>query len=780
MTVSAQTTFNTYTGNGVTTVFPYQFKILAGSDLQVYVAGALKALGVDYTVSGVGVDTGGNVTFITSAPAAAAVVSIIRAMSAARSTDYQLQGDFNTATVNPDFDKPILLIQDLQTQLGRSIRMPVDEVGTLPTLPSIAARTSKFIAFDAFGQPIASAGTGGGDSALRTDLASTLSGSAGAQLSGHRRTEAGSVARSVASALAALSGVNLADFVTDFTGATDQTTGINAAITAAMSAISKSNTIVHPGGNIRHDSQILAPGGLTVLGFSRAACQFSFGGTPGTSPANTRSAWRYNSGAVNSSGYANVTFERVRLHYTNSVNFSANLELSAGGFSYFNIINCWISGFASYGLILDATELCFVHDCLIENNSGIATGANILITNGATRSAGQGIGYSNVISIRDNQLSGNGAYGLLDEGGNNLVVDGNNFNEHRFPVAVSGRTSLRLGINSYETHKATGSAAVLFSNLDLAGNNVGPCFGFEVKGGGFYADLSAGGSELVFFSQTYAVTAVTKAASAVFTINTVSATNPFFVGCPVTAKSLGGMVEMNDQTGIVSAIGGVSGAWTFTLPINSTAFTNYTAGGNVACFHMAGDIKANNFGAQVNRTAAIDVTYLANSEVGSNFDYGNASMTHYTGVHIDALGNDLKPPQNGALVALGINGPNQTDTRFRHIVNSGFQYATPKVIPYSAAMAFDMKDGNAFEITPTNGVGFTLNSPSNATGGNKYRVWIINTTGGALGAITLGGSFRTTGAITQPATGFRRWIEFEVNVGGLSYETNRSLLDLAN
>lgn len=199
MTVAVQTTFNAYTGNGVTTVFPYQFKVLDQTDLAVYVGGVLKALTADYTLSGVGIDAGGSVTMLV-APGAAVSVSIFRAMQAKRTTDYQTAGDFAALTVNPDFDRAVLLIQDVNTQLGRSVRTPVDEVGTLPTLPSIASRSGKYIAFDALGQPVASVGTGN-DAALRADLASTTAGAAGSALAGHRRNAAGSVARSVGSKL---------------------------------------------------------------------------------------------------------------------------------------------------------------------------------------------------------------------------------------------------------------------------------------------------------------------------------------------------------------------------------------------------------------------------------------------------------------------------------------------------------------------------------------------------------------------------------------------------
>ncbi len=194
MTVAQQTPYSPYVGNGVTTVFPYTFKILDEADLAVYVNGALQTLNVNYSVSGVGLDGGGSVTFLTGAPGSSLSVSIIRAMAVKRLTDYQVGGDFNAVQVNPDFDRAILLIQDVHTQLGRSIRTPADEVGTLPTLPSIAMRAGKFSGFDANGLPTALTGTGT-DTALRTDLANGLSGP-GADLIAQKRTLT-EIARSV-------------------------------------------------------------------------------------------------------------------------------------------------------------------------------------------------------------------------------------------------------------------------------------------------------------------------------------------------------------------------------------------------------------------------------------------------------------------------------------------------------------------------------------------------------------------------------------------------------
>lgn len=119
MTVSAQTPINQSNANGVTTVFPYTFRILDASDLRVDVDGDVKTLGVDYTVSGVGADGGGNVTFV-AAPASG-VVSRRRAMPLTRETDFQDQGELPAATLDEDLDRAVMLVQQLQEQIDRAI-----------------------------------------------------------------------------------------------------------------------------------------------------------------------------------------------------------------------------------------------------------------------------------------------------------------------------------------------------------------------------------------------------------------------------------------------------------------------------------------------------------------------------------------------------------------------------------------------------------------------------------------------------------------------------------
>lgn len=134
MTVSAQTPINRSTGNGVTTVFPYDFKILAAADIQVTVDGVAKTLNVDYTVSGVGNEAGGNVT-MTVAPANLTSVVRRRNMGLVRTTDYQDQGELPAATLDADIDATVLMIQQVDEQIGRALTLPAGVVGVSAELP---------------------------------------------------------------------------------------------------------------------------------------------------------------------------------------------------------------------------------------------------------------------------------------------------------------------------------------------------------------------------------------------------------------------------------------------------------------------------------------------------------------------------------------------------------------------------------------------------------------------------------------------------------------------
>ena len=74
MTISTVTFFKVYIATAGQTVFPYDFKILEASHLHAYVNGSEKAYGVDFTVTGEGTPTGGNLTFVTGLTAGDLVI----------------------------------------------------------------------------------------------------------------------------------------------------------------------------------------------------------------------------------------------------------------------------------------------------------------------------------------------------------------------------------------------------------------------------------------------------------------------------------------------------------------------------------------------------------------------------------------------------------------------------------------------------------------------------------------------------------------------------------
>ncbi len=166
MTVSAQTPINRSTGNGVTTVFPYTFKIISDADIEVTVDDVVKTLNVDYTVTGAGVDAGGNVT-MTTAPAAATTVVRRRNMGIVRTTDYQDQGALPAATLDADIDSAVLMVQQVNESFNRSLKIPISSTASAD-LPAPEAGT--LLGWNATGDALISVPS---SSAVATDLAVT-------------------------------------------------------------------------------------------------------------------------------------------------------------------------------------------------------------------------------------------------------------------------------------------------------------------------------------------------------------------------------------------------------------------------------------------------------------------------------------------------------------------------------------------------------------------------------------------------------------------------------
>lgn len=158
MTISSSPARWVYTATADQTVFAYTTEIQDDSWLKVYDDGALVSSG--YSVSGVGQSSGGNVTF-TTGRSSGAVISIEKVPPRTQTRPFPNTGDFDTSEVEDALDKLTMLVQDVDQNVTRSLRQPVEDATDINRLPAKASRASKYLAFDSDGHPIASSGPTG-------------------------------------------------------------------------------------------------------------------------------------------------------------------------------------------------------------------------------------------------------------------------------------------------------------------------------------------------------------------------------------------------------------------------------------------------------------------------------------------------------------------------------------------------------------------------------------------------------------------------------------------
>lgn len=189
MTVSTAPTPLTYSGDGSTTAFPITWKYNAKSHV---VATLRSSAGVEtvwvlttnYTLTDPG--TSGTLTALV-APALGETLVITLEPPNTQASRLPLGGDFPSPTVEDGLDLTAQRDAKIEALFNRSLRVPKTDTqsGSDLEIPIDSERASKFLAFDADGNPIAAAGTGGGvtisaaaatvlDDSTVADMVSTL------------------------------------------------------------------------------------------------------------------------------------------------------------------------------------------------------------------------------------------------------------------------------------------------------------------------------------------------------------------------------------------------------------------------------------------------------------------------------------------------------------------------------------------------------------------------------------------------------------------------------
>ena len=161
MTISTTIIKNSYSGDGSNKTFTYGFKIADEDFIEVIVktnstgAESVRSIGTgsaNYSVTGVGEAAGGSVIFVT-APTNLETVILRRSTTQTQALDLIENDNLPANSLENAFDKNLSIIQELQEQLDRSIK--ISRANTMTSTEFIVTptdRANKVLAFDSSGE----------------------------------------------------------------------------------------------------------------------------------------------------------------------------------------------------------------------------------------------------------------------------------------------------------------------------------------------------------------------------------------------------------------------------------------------------------------------------------------------------------------------------------------------------------------------------------------------------------------------------------------------------
>lgn len=173
---SGEVGFNTYVGNNTADTFDYEFKITDEADLLVKVEDTdgvvtTYTLNTDYTVSGVGSNSGGTITLTAGNLATGYILSIEDNLESSQLISYKNQSAFFGSNHELSFDKVTRLARLAIQAYNRSVRAETTD-GSVNALPNSTSRAGNLLGFDSNGDPVTTIST---DSLIALLAASTIS-----------------------------------------------------------------------------------------------------------------------------------------------------------------------------------------------------------------------------------------------------------------------------------------------------------------------------------------------------------------------------------------------------------------------------------------------------------------------------------------------------------------------------------------------------------------------------------------------------------------------------
>lgn len=292
-TIARQTYIGDGSAGGAGAPYSYTFRIFDDADLVLVKrntstgAETLLALGTDYTVTGAGSYSGGTFTLVAGNLPSGYELAAFRELDLLQPTDLRNQGSFLAEVHERAFDRFVMMAQQLQDQVNRSIRLPDSEAGgSQMKLPGKEIRLGKQLTFDPVtGDPtVSSPSAAAVSAAMQAVVASATLALARAAMGPWDdalvTAIGGTAARTLANRHAEV--INVLDFGADSTGGANSDTAFQAAWAAANASSAAGVTIriprgvyaltATPGTITRHRVHIQGDGEYsTLISFNPAA-----------------------------------------------------------------------------------------------------------------------------------------------------------------------------------------------------------------------------------------------------------------------------------------------------------------------------------------------------------------------------------------------------------------------------------------------------------------------------------------------------------------------------
>lgn len=265
MSLSSSTSYVRYTGNGATSVYSYTFRIDSDADIRVIkitnatpAAVTVLTLTTDYTVSGVGNASGGNVTLGAGSLTSGYKLLLRRKLQLIQETDISNEGTYYASEHEDVFDNLTFIDQQQQYSIDRAVQLPesVDTAAFDPTLPlDVAGSSNKVPVLNSDGTGFALASAWPTLNTIQSAIdavAITAASAAAAAASASAASTSASAAATSASAAA--------------TSATSSASSASAAATSATAAAASAVAATGPGtvtGTRASPTSITAVGGIT-------------------------------------------------------------------------------------------------------------------------------------------------------------------------------------------------------------------------------------------------------------------------------------------------------------------------------------------------------------------------------------------------------------------------------------------------------------------------------------------------------------------------------------